>query len=216
MVHEWHYSIKGKNGENTVKGTAKFSDEEWGIFQRYDDYAGELSETSLVREGGPGQLKVDWVKEKGFTFKVKLPPDDLVIALLHRIRPFVLKNEPSNFNRVCNYIGRHTDSDSLRQFLDIQKDAYSGENMRKQVQIVSNDVVINSDETLHKWLNAFEYHRDADKRAEIDALHRLIPLEASRAIFVMMLYDKVRAILNVRGLIRTILGKQTAFKTYPS
>jgi hypothetical protein len=36
---------------------------------------------------------------------------------------------------------------------------------------MSNGRLINSTETLDLWLNAYEYHRDDEKRAAFEALH---------------------------------------------
>jgi hypothetical protein len=71
------------------------------------------------------------------------------------------------------------------------------------VQISSNDVLLNSEETLQKWLNAFEYHRDEDKRQELDTLHWLWPTDISRALFLALLLDKADAVDYVRWLIGT-------------
>ena len=84
--------------------------------------------------------------------------------------------------------------------------------MQKTIRIRSNETLINSDETLMKWLNAHEYHKDRDKQAELDSLHQVLPLETSRAVFIMMLYDKVRTILILSKLISVIAGKTETFK----
>jgi len=72
-------------------------------------------------------------------------------------------------------------------------------------------VVIDCEATLQQWLNAYEYHKNGNKRREVERLHQLLPLEASRAIFVTMLYDKVDAIHHLHSRVRLMLGKQVTW-----
>jgi hypothetical protein len=57
------------------------------------------------------------------------------------------------------------------------------------------------------WLNAFEYHRDQDKRARLDWLLKRIPTDVSRAIFLMLLIDKAKAVLRISDIVETVLRK---------
>lgn len=215
MPHRWTFTITSAKGSSSRRGSAEFTDEEWNIFNRYEEYVRELVGIQLLREGGPGKLKLHCHRDEGLSVQSELPPDDQVTALLHKLRPFVLQNEPTDFNKVRNILSRRIEDETIRGFLKDQKDVFHGMAMGSLGKISVNDVVINSDETLLKWLNAFEYHRDGDKRAEIKALHEHFPFHASRAIFFLMLYEKVRAICNVMGLVRTVLGKQPSFGSYP-
>ena len=70
--------------------------------------------------------------------------------------------------------------------------------------IISNnyrDLIVNSDKTLMTWLNAFEYHRDNDKRKLIEEIDKIIPEDFSRALFASMIIDKVRAVLELGDVI---------------
>ena len=85
---------------------------------------------------------------------------------------------------------------------------YNGKRLQEQFEITSNDVLLNSEEVLQQWLNAYEFHRDKKKKSFIDSLHQLLPLEASKAIFLSLLTEKARAAINVGLIVRVILGKQ--------
>lgn len=197
------------DSKRDIKG--EFDDEEWSTLLKYVEYADDLSNIELVRKGGPGKLSVNYDQNKGFSFSVDLPPEDHILALLHRLRPFVLTEEPTNFYRACSILGRAFQDDDFRKFLKSLRAYYQGQHMRDLILIKSNDVLINSEKTLQKWLNAHEYHKDRDKQKEIELLHKILPLEASRAIFIMMLYDKLRAIMVVANLIEVLAGKQKIF-----
>ena len=72
----------------------------------------------------------------------------------------------------------------------------------------SNDQVMNSEEMLFTWLNAHEYHRDRDKQEFLETLHKILPLEWSRGVFVSLLVDKTKAILTLAALVELALGKR--------
>ncbi len=91
------------------------------------------------------------------------------------------------------------------------RDIYYGKRMQSGITITSNGVVLNSDEVLHDWLNSYEYHRDKDKREFIDSLHQMLPLDASKVLFLNLLTEKLQAIQGVAGLARVILGQQHTF-----
>ena len=66
------------------------------------------------------------------------------------------------------------------------------------MRVVSHGTLINSTETLDLWLNAYEYHRDDEKRVEFEALHDgNLPMEYSRALFIHILLDRARAVVDL-------------------
>jgi hypothetical protein len=109
---------------------------------------------------------------------------------------------------VSGLLGKVFKYDYVRQLLKRQRRLFDGRNNQQLARVEANGTIINSEETLTAWLNAYEYHRDPEKRAHINSLHRLVPLEHSIPIFVSLLGDKVQAILQLAGLIAVILGRQ--------
>lgn len=212
MPHKTNaYLTIGKDGEKyAVCGT--FEDQEWKALLDFVQYAKDLQSIQLVRQGGTGKLNLSYTQETGLSYSVELPPEDQLLALLHRLRPFVLKNELTNFRRVSNHLARRLDDTRCRAFLKSLGEYYSGKRMQAIILIHSNEVLINSEEILLKWLNAHEYHKDQDQQAELESLHQILPLETSRAIFVMMLYDKVRAISILANFINVMAGEQETFE----
>jgi hypothetical protein len=80
--------------------------------------------------------------------------------------------------------------------------------MHSGLQIRHNDVLINSEKILLDWLNSHEYHREKQKQELIDSLHRMIPLDASKVVFLRLLAYKAQGVFNLAALIRVVLGKQ--------
>ena len=188
-----------------VGGT--FTDREIETLRLYLDQHEELARSKPLREGFPCGFSIKGERGSDIQVTATLPDNVTLGILLHRLRPFILQNEPASFTVVSAIVGRRVDNPHLRQFLGCQHMLYDGRDFQHAVRIVSNEVVVNSEKVLCDWLNSHEYHRDPDKRDAVDALFAIIPDNMKRAILVSMLVDKVRAIQNLASLIAVLLGK---------
>ena len=212
--YEWRGLIKDKSGKVLEEVHDVYTLEEWTTFQDYESYAVDLFQLRLFREGAPGRLDMKWDQQRGFSFETDIPDDEMIMTLLHKLRPFILNNESTNFGKVSNIIARRTESDQIRRFIKEQKEYYLGKKIQGMVKVLSNEVLLNSEEILQKWLNAHEYHKEKDKQVELECLLTVLPMQGMKAIFIMMLYDKAHAIRGIWAVIRTILGKQDHYKSY--
>jgi hypothetical protein len=205
-------SVTIEIGGNAHRLRANFADEEWDSLAQFLAYTAQLQETRICKNGAGGSATVSFKAGVGWSFNTALPPDDDFIALLHRLRPFLLKDEATNFYKIGNILSRRLESEEFRDFFKKLKAFFSGRRFQDVVSISSNTVVVNSEETLMKWLNAHEYHKDRDKQRELETLHKVVPLKYSRAIFAMMIFDMVKAIFALSGLVGTVTGQQESFK----
>jgi hypothetical protein len=73
-----------------------------------------------------------------------------------------------------------------------------------QLHIQVGDVELTSEDALAKWLNALEYHRDADKRAELKQLFDSFPADAARAIFLTAMIEKAGCVLEMASIVAGI------------
>ena len=122
-------------------------------------------------------------------------------ALLSLMRPFVLKKEATHFGRVVNILRWRLDHPAFRTYLDRQKTIFAGKR-QQAMKLFSNGTVINSTETLDLWLNGFEYHRDAEKRTQFEALQgEALPVEVSLNLLVGIVLDRARAVLDIGNAI---------------
>jgi hypothetical protein len=131
----------------------------------------------------------------------QLPPDDDLAAFLHRMRPFLLQKESTSFITICKILDWRLEDVILRAVVERQRCLYSGKEFQSEVRITSNATLLNDDKIVLKWLNAYEFHRDKSNRAELDALHQIIPLQHMRAIFISTLMDMGKAVLEITHLI---------------
>jgi hypothetical protein len=181
--------------------TGEFSDEEWQRLVRFEQFARELAQTRFYREGMPSSFSFGW-NDQGEFHSNSTPPDpDDLSAFLMRIRPFYLEKEGAFFNGICNILSRRVEIPPFRDFIRKQKEIFACKRQRSMYEIQLNGTVLNSSDILDKWLNAFEFHRDEEKRREIEELSQILPLESSKAMFVEMLFEMTEAILTVSRLI---------------
>ncbi len=200
--------------------TAEFSTEEWDQLLRFASYADDLAESKLVREGTSVRLNLKWKAGAGLTTTSSVPDKDDLAALLHRMRPMVLKREPTFVPTICNVLARRIESTDVRSVTERIKGGFTGRDFQSQMRLSHNGNVVNCASTLYDWLNAFEYHRDLLKRNELRPLDELLSSAGTRALFVSMLLDQVKAIMELARLIRFIENGEpdapARFRGYPA
>lgn len=202
------------NPETGVQASARFAlpNDEWGLLCAFEQEARTLREAELVKNPHRGSFKLTCNAEGIHCELEGFPPDDLVKALLHRMRPFILNDEPHTFERVAKIMKRRLPAQLLQSAVQLQREAYSGRNSQAQVTSFvrlggSPRIIINSDATLMLWLNSFEYHRDASKRADFGRLAANLPMAYLKFIFFDLLWDKVEAVHELARFIYYI-GKR--------
>ncbi|MBL0890855.1 MAG: hypothetical protein IBJ19_09595 [Gemmatimonadaceae bacterium] len=183
--------VAADHSREIVEG--EFTDAEWRRLASFPQFESELSETEYVRAGMPLDTEVSWSAAGGWDQPI-LPDPPIVRDFLMMLRPFLLKNEPTNFYDILNIISRRYESAPLRTNLRLLKDSYSGKLDRSRSVMSLSDLVINADDGINSWLNAFEYHRDVDKRALFGEAAQNVPLEVLKVFFIDLLRAKVIAI----------------------
>src|SRR5215208_4545542 len=213
MSKKLKITIKDQKDENEEVSGLDFSDEQWEILEDFTRYAEEMENNSLVKEGIPSSLNVSWAEGTGLKTETKLPSDERIDAMLMKLRPFLLRNERTNFNEVLQIIFKATASQKVRRHLESLRFLYSGRRLQSifVTGASSNDVpegrIINSEDMLQLWLNGYRFHKDKEKQKIVAAMHGIMPLESSIAIFLFLITDKVGAILALQRMIGLLKGK---------
>jgi hypothetical protein len=209
-MHPVNLRVTNDQSGTVLDMPATFDDTEWSALQSYLDNADRLLAVQLAREGVPCELSINVSEGHLSNIMTELPSSEQVAALLHRLRPFILQSEPFSYAKTLSLLEKHFHQPYMRSRLKEQRRLFDGRNSQELAIVKSNDIVLNSEATLSKWLNAYEYHQDREKKAHIDSLHRVLPLESSIPIFLSLLGDKVQAILQLASIIAVILGKQAS------
>jgi hypothetical protein len=176
-----------------------------GVLRSYLAEALILERTVNGWGGIEARLHVSFRMGEPLEISVTEPSPDHRAVLLHRLRPFLLEREPFSFHRTRGIVARGSEGDFMRERLAQIKQLFTGAHLRSQVVVEVNDLVVNSEATLDRWLNAFEYHRDEAEALALIRQHDPIPLDASRPIFISLLVDKMKAILHLGHIIHKML-----------
>jgi hypothetical protein len=213
MSKKYRMKVADQDGANEEVVDLEFTDSEWEILEDFAGYAEEMEANSLIREGIPSSLNVIWTAGVGLKVETKLPTDEQIDAMLMKLRPFLLEGERTYFHDVWGLLSKATQNEKVRRHLKALRYLYTG--LRLQSIIVlgasSNDVpegkIINSEEMLHLWLNGYRFHKDKDKQKIVNAMHGIMPPESSVAVFLLLITDKVGAILAVKRVINLLKGE---------
>lgn len=208
MPHEYKLSLIKNDTSEKITLSGEFADKEWELLEEFHQCAVDLLNTRFVKDSMPSSLEIKWHQGSAMEFKTQLPPWDDVRAFLHTFRPIGLQSERTYFYNLCAVLEKQLVHSYIRDMMGNLRKIYNGQILQTMNKIQIYDVIINSDKVLFAWLNSYEYHRDKNKRNFIDDIQTEFPPDASKAIFLSLLAEKTRAIINLTCLIRVILGKQ--------
>lgn len=212
MAHTCKLELEDASGARTPVDIT-FEDDEWELLLRAGEYAAALKQRELMDRGTwSTKLTIRWEEGKGLTAAGTIPSDEDVIVVLHRLRPLILQSEPTYFRRIINLIARRANHPGMRSRLDVLKRLFAGEEYQGLITIKVDGATLNSEEMLNTYLNAFEFHRDVDKQRQISKLHEILPSEATRAIFIHLIVEKLKAVRGLELFIDLLQGKQKAMR----
>ena len=178
----------------------EFEDQEMKDLRLFEEVVEKLTESKMLKRRT--SMQFNYSKEDGTSVTTTLPPEDEIDIFLHRFRPIGLQKERTYFPKICKILKRRFDNDLVRKYIEEQMGLFDGKQMQSMFTFQSKGVILNSDKVLYDWLNAYQYHRDEDKKSRLESLHKIFPLEASKGLFIFMLDDKARAAHNISRLIK--------------
>jgi hypothetical protein len=213
MSKTFTMSFRNPATQEQVEVRGEFRDDEWKQLLDFAQYAEDVERTSFFQDGAKINAHLTWDWKEGVSDESTLPSRPVVAELLHALRPIILQKEPTNFLRVCSIISKHSDHPYPREILGRLREHFTADPVRAGWTISFEDVDLNSEDTLNSWLNAYEYHRDAAKRADLERAHGGPPGPLMKALFLILLHNKAEAALTLAGMIRAMeKGGGTKFK----
>ena len=194
-------------GYESQAAEGEFTDNDTAILEMFLGQQAAIAASPILSAAWSCSVEVSW-DENGARVETDIPDPDTIGLLLHRMRPFILQSEPASFVVVSSLVGRQVDMQPVRDLLARLRRDYDGRSFRGTIAIDINEVALNSERTLTKWLNSHEYHRDPEKREDIQQLLDAFPGELARGVFVCMLIEKKRACSNLARLVALLLNKR--------
>jgi len=202
---------------NDVDGSTKieteFSDQEWALLEGFAAVFDELSASPGTRAVASFGFPIEWDRETGWApvDTSTFPSTTELAAFLHLLRPIILNDERTYFMKVLGVISQRAPSKAWKA-LRAQFDGKRFESMMT-ISITPaptpdlpdpKTFVLNSGRTLQKWLNAFQYHRDAALAAEFSEIHAddFPTPDHVKGLMLQLLVDKLVAADKLRQIIR--------------
>jgi len=207
------------------KFETNFLDEEWALLEEYAAAVDELLESPAAIAVASFGFSVRWDRLKGWepVDASRFPSRTELAAVLHLARPFVLQGERTYFGKVLSIISARAPSKAWKA-LRAQFDGARFESMMTVAIVPAPTTeepspqafILNSGRTFHLWLNAFEYHRDADKAAQFNEIHAddFPTPNHVKGFMLQLLYDRLGAAEKLREIIRVFQqGPGASFTT---
>lgn len=192
---------------DAIQMIASFSDEDLEILQQYCEHSERLRQTRIVKDGLFYDVTIRWTKEAGVRIDSPEPSADfeLIASFLHYFRPIFLKKEPASFERVAGIIGRRFSHKTMKRQLSAIRALAETSPFHAYGQITIADVPLWDYGTLQKWLYAFEYHQDTDKREYLKDVKAELNDDGIRAVFLQQLQQQTLGYFRLEDLARTII-----------
>jgi hypothetical protein len=209
MARDVIVTVRLSDGSPDVALKATLADEDVSTLEAFIGYADDLDALRLVKAGFPFGFRVQ-INDGKTTFSARHPDEEEVMAVLLRLRPLVLSNEHASFDRVSGILARAFQQPAFHALLKQTRTTYDCAEAGLP-RFISNDVVLNSRETLFQWLNAREYHRDKDKQASLDKILGHAPDIFVRHALLMAIDGLILGIRGLAGLVETVLGRRKTF-----
>lgn len=183
------------------------SDADWQLLKKFRNNAADLRTTKWVRAGLDARFTVRAFRGRTRITWRKKPSRAMVSELLHRLRPFVLKKEPTSYPRVNKLVRRCIDHEYIRADLDTARRIFQHGGFSLYGQLSVGSLPLYSSETFTRWLNAFEYHRDESHRQELEAALGGPPDDLALAVFYGIAADRSQMVMHLASVISALEHK---------
>jgi hypothetical protein len=205
VPHPFRVTITNKRTAEAETVVGEFPDDEWTALTQCQDAYQRLARCRMAQTQHDLSWKISHSAGNSVIHEATFPPDDDIDAFLLRMRPFVLEREKTHFYRVRNVLARRIPFALFHQHLDSVPDRYAGKTLGFTLEV--GGVPLAAPEAIDKWLNAFEYHLDTDKQAELHAMFRVFPEQSARALFVHAMIERAAAIGQLVPIIDSLASR---------
>jgi len=191
---------------------ADFSVEDWCLLAEFMAFSDEANQTRFVKEM-PYKVSFHFANSGPVRNAGTIPDDEAFSAFLHKYRPIILHTEPAGFANICALLSRQINHPFFNRMLKDWRAEYSGKSLRELFTMAQDDLTLTGQAFLDRYLNAYEYHRDADKREEMSGFAATFEPDARKALVTFLLMFKISAVNRVRDVVRRMQQLKDEYKT---
>jgi hypothetical protein len=210
------FKISEHSTGTTSEIPVEIPEDEWQMLMDFAEGSKSLADTEFVRKGMPIHYEIDSVGTLVARNSSPLPLPSVMHEFLHAMRPFILSGEPWCYERVTGILRRRLDHPLWRNLIKGYVRSFRADDSQKSFTVRAGGFVLNSEKALDLWLNGYEYHRDADKRAQLEATKTSVSWELSQALFLDILAAQAEAIFELADIVRFLEDGLALVESSPS
>ena len=136
MNQPYKITMKHESGGETIRIKGEIPGEAWTTLLRFRDESNKLREDLRECDNLNVSFSLQWDREHGLRAVVKnsINSRDLAV-ILHNLRPFILNDEPTAFNRTVNLLQRFISHEWMRRYFQSLKDLFSSKDFQNHTII---------------------------------------------------------------------------------
>ena len=178
------------------------------VLKTFCEDAWRLRNSSIFGEKAAKRLSLNWSSGNGLRLVGDPIDDEAWAAGMHRLRPLLLKSEPSSFYNVASLLGKRIKHDAMFVRLKYLRQEFRGELVATKITWVDDGIERSMEDIFYLWINAFEHHRDIEKRAYFFRANKLADEHQMRHCINMHAIEKFRAIMGLFTLVIDVCGQR--------
>lgn len=181
------------------------NEEEVELLKEFVQLVQEIKSEPILDKKFSMSLNISGSVNESMRFDIKLPDGMRLSALLHKMRPLILKEERTYLHKIIKVFAKKIDNPLLRDYFKTHSKKFRIDPSYQAYHIRIDEKDIINEETFFLLLNAYEYHRDIDKIKKMEPIVDAFGKDFLTAIMINILIDKFHAIQDMANFVNEII-----------
>lgn len=199
--------LSREDGTHVEDVSGRFTTADLALLDSFTGFVSRVRASSLLVRGMPAITKMRWESGKELVFECAPYSDAELHELLHVLRPLILHEEATSFDKVAALLKRCFSSRAVSDQLKLIRHIYEHGEVSRYMQVSVGGQELFKKSLLDLWLNAAQYHTDVDKAAAWRELEQSLTSPNTRALVMTQLQDRVKALFNLDYIVGLVLSK---------
>lgn len=185
----------------------EFNEDDITQLRNFASQMSRVKQTLLLARGFSGITNMRWEAGSGMVFTCAPFSNSELSELLHVLRPVMLEEERTSFQRTIALLGRRFKDKTFAQHSRSLRHIFEeGElSLYMQVRVGGQKLLHNS--ILKLWLNGTQYHSDQEKADAWAKLEKSLTENNARALAIELVHSRVKALLLLDHVVHLVLSK---------
>jgi hypothetical protein len=200
-------ALRDEDGKTIEEISAEFQAADLSLLSSFVDWMSRVRSCSVMMRGMPSIRNIKLEAGIGLAFTSDPYTNAELYELLHVLRPLILQDEATYYGKVSKLLGGKFQSKNLSSLLKSLRKTFDHGELSMYMQITVNTQKLFDESILRIWLNATQYHTEADKLVTWQAIERSLATDNVRALVMMQLRGKLKALMDLEHLANLVLDK---------